>query len=149
MIYDTLEKLEEYRGMLPNLDTLIDWLKQNGLSTLPLGKTVIDGENLFVNVMECETLPAEGRYFETHSRYLDLQTDIEGTEICEVTVGPVREHKPYDEEADCALYEGETTAAVVLGETRFALFLTEEPHRPTVRAAGCDRVKKAVFKIAY
>ena len=119
MIYDTLDNLEEYRGMLPNLDTLI------------------------------ETLPAEGRFFETHSRYIDLQTDIEGAEICEVTLGPVREHKPYDEEADCALYEGETTSAVVLGEDRFALFLTEEPHRPLVRAAGCDKVKKAVFKIAY
>lgn len=149
MIYDTLDNLEEYRGMLPNLDTLIDWLQKNSLSALPEGKTVIDGENLFVNVTASDTLPAAGRYFETHSRYIDLQADIEGTEICEVTLGAVREHKPYDEETDCAFYEGETTSAVVLGEGRFVLFLTEEPHRPLVRAAGCEKVKKAVFKIAY
>ena len=149
MICDTLDNLEEYRGMLPNLDKLIDWLAKNGLGSLPEGKTVIDGEDLFVTVTSCETQPAEGRFFETHSRYVDLQVDIEGTEICEVTLGPVREHTPYDEEADIAFYEGETTCAAVLGEGRFVLFLTEEPHRPAVRAAGCARVKKAVFKLAY
>lgn len=57
--------------------------------------------------------------------------------------------EPYDEEKDFALWNGAASAALVLGEGRFAVFMVEEPHKPAIKAQGCDKVKKAVFKIAY
>lgn len=149
MLYDTLENLNQYTGMFPNLDTAIDFIENTDIAALPLGRTEIDGDNVFVNVMEAEPTPGEGRGFETHSRYMDLQMDLDGTELCEVALGDMEEAESYDEEKDFALWNGATSAALVLGEGRFAVFMVEEPHKPTIKAQGCDKVKKAVFKIAY
>ena len=66
-----------------------------------------------------------------------------------VALGDVEEAEPYDEEKDFALWNGAASAALVLGEGRFAVFMVEEPHKPAIKAQGCDKVKKAVFKIAY
>ena len=139
MLYDTLENLNQYTGLFPNLDKAIDFIEDNDVSALPLGRTEIDGDDVYVTVMEAEPTPGEGRAFETHSRYMDLQMDLEGAELCEVALGDVEEAEPYDEDS----------AALVLGEGRFAVFMVEEPHKPAIKAQGCDKVKKAVFKIAY
>ncbi len=149
MLYDTLENLNQYRGMFENLDKAIDFIENTDLTQLPNGRTEIDGENVYVTVQELETLPAEGRRYETHSRYMDLHTDIEGMELCEVTLGDVTAVQEYSEADDCALWDGNTSAALVLDETRFAVFMVEEAHLPGIRAQGCDKVKKAIFKIAY
>ena len=52
MVTDSLQNLEQYRGLHKNMDTVIDFLKKCDLTALPDGKTVIDGERVFVNVME-------------------------------------------------------------------------------------------------
>ena len=139
MLYDTLENLNQYTGLFPNLDKAIDFIEDNDVSALPLGRTEIDGDDVYVTVMEAEPTPGEGRAFETHSRYMDLQ----------MALGDVEEAEPYDEEKDFALWNGAASAALVLGEGRFAVFMVEEPHKPAIKAQGCDKVKKAVFKIAY
>ena len=110
MLYDTLENLNQYTGLFPNLDKAIDFIEDNDVSALPLGRTEIDGDDVYVTVEEAE---------------------------------------PYDEEKDFALWNGAASAALVLGEGRFAVFMVEEPHKPAIKAQGCDKVKKAVFKIAY
>ena len=55
MICDTLEHLNRYRGFHENLDTAIDYLTAycvgHTLADLPLGRTEVDGENVFINVM--------------------------------------------------------------------------------------------------
>ena len=48
MITDTLANLARYRGLHKNLDTAIDWLASHDVSALPNGRTVIDGEAVFV-----------------------------------------------------------------------------------------------------
>ena len=81
MLYDTLENLNQYTGLFPNLDKAIDFIEDNDVSALPLGRTEIDGDDVYVTVMEAEPTPGEGRAFETHSRYMDLQMDLEGAEL--------------------------------------------------------------------
>ena len=80
MVTDNLENLEQYRGLHKNMDTVIDFLKKCDLAALPDGKTVIDGERVFVNVMEADLREAEGVEYEYHKRYADLQIDISGSE---------------------------------------------------------------------
>ena len=60
MVTDSLQNLEQYRGLHKNMDTVIDFLKKCDLTALPDGKTVIDGERVFVNVMEADLREAEG-----------------------------------------------------------------------------------------
>ena len=148
MIYDRLENLEQYTGLFEPLDTAIQWIGEHDLSELPLGRTEIDGDKVYVVVSECDTRKSEDAHFETHSTYMDLQLDLEGVELFEVSLSDLQEVTPYDEQSDAALYDADLSCASVLGQDRFVIFMTEEAHKPGVRAVGCDRVKKAVFKIA-
>ena len=79
MICDALENLNRYRGLHKNLETAIDYLTAyyvaHDLSDLPLGRTEVDGENVFINVMEAELNPDSAR-LEYHKKYADLQIDL-------------------------------------------------------------------------
>ena len=75
MVTDSLQNLEQYRGLHKNMDTVIDFLKKCDLTALPDGKTVIDGERVFVNVMEADLREAEGAEYEYHKRYADRFRD--------------------------------------------------------------------------
>lgn len=46
MLYDTLENLNQYTGLFPNLDKAIDFIEDNDVSALPLGRTEIDGDDV-------------------------------------------------------------------------------------------------------
>ena len=83
MICDALEHLNRYRGLHRNLDTAIDYLTAyhvaHDLSDLPLGRTEVDGGNVFINVMEADLSPDSTR-LEYHKKYADLQIDLTGGE---------------------------------------------------------------------
>lgn len=147
MLYDRLENLDQYTGLFENLDIAIAWILENDVNALPLGKTTIQGDEVFVNVFEVEPKPEEELDFETHSEYMDLQLDLHGSELFQVALGKLVTKKSYDEEKDCALFSASPSIAGVLGEDRFAVFMVEEAHKPGIRAAGSDKLKKAVFKM--
>ena len=122
MICDALENLNRYRGLHKNLETAIDYLTAyhvaHDLSDLPLGCTEVDGENVFINVMEAGLSPDSAR-LEYHKKYADLQIDLTSPDA----------------------------VSGVLGEGRFVLFFPGELHKPGVARPGCDHVRKAVIKI--
>ena len=70
MICDTLEHLGRYKGLHPNLDTAIDYLLAHDLSALPDGRTEVDGDEVFINVMDADLNPHTG----SHAEYHRLQT---------------------------------------------------------------------------
>lgn len=74
MICDTLEHLTLYQGFHKNLDTAITFLMACDLNTLPLGRTEVDGDTVFINVMDAELHPNEGSHPEYHRIYADLQS---------------------------------------------------------------------------
>ena len=80
MLIDSFDYIACYKGLHPNLDTAIDWLNSHTLDALENGRTIIDGENVFVNVMDADLRDAEGAAFEYHRRYADLQIDLSGGE---------------------------------------------------------------------
>jgi len=105
MVTDSLQNLEQYRGLHKNMDTVIDFLKKCDLTALPDGKTVIDGERVFVNVMEADLREAEGAEYEYHKRYADLQIDISGSEYWEWT-DKAEFTDTFQEASDCGLAAG-------------------------------------------
>ena len=81
MICDTLEHLARYNGLHPNLDTAIDYLLTHDLSALPNGRTEVDGDEVFINVMDAALHPDAGYHPEYHKLYADLQIDITGGDM--------------------------------------------------------------------
>ena len=137
MICDALEHLNRYRGLHRNLDTAIDYLTAyhvaHDLSDLPLGRTEVDGENVFINVMEADLSPDSTR-LEYHKKYADLQIDLTGGEGWGYTTLPGEE-------------SGEFTGCGTLGEGGFVRCSPGELHKPGVARPGCAHVRKVVIKI--
>ncbi len=146
MITDHLHHLSRYQGIHQALDTAIDWLETHELAALPDGRTVIDGEHVFINVMEADLRPAKGADFEYHGEYADLQINLTGSEYWEWTMigEPTQE---FDAEKDVGFMSGTAQVGGILGEGRFALFLPGELHKPSCLQGDCTHVRKAVIKI--
>ena len=146
MICDTLEHLARYNGLHPNLDTAIDYLLTHDLSALPNGRTEVDGDEVFINVMDAALHPDAGYHPEYHKLYADLQIDLTGSEhLGWASEGT--EQGEFDEENDFGLRTGPEHCGMTLGEGRFAVFFPGELHKPSCKTPGCDHVRKAVVKI--
>ena len=145
MIVDSFDYIACYKGLHPNLDKAIDWLNSHTLDALENGKTIIDGENVFVNVMDADLRDADGAAFEYHRRYADLQIDITGGEGWGYTNEPGEEVGEYT--VDCGGQDSASVVSGALGEGRFVLFFPTELHKPGLVQDGCTNVRKAVVKI--
>ena len=148
MICDALENLNRYRGLHKHLETAIDYLTAyyvaHDLSALPLGRTEVDGENVFINVMEAGLNPDSAR-LEYHKKYADLQIDLTGGEGWGYTNEPGEEVGKYT--VDCGFQDSASVVSGALGEGRFVLFFPTELHKPGLVQDGCANVRKAVVKI--
>lgn len=146
MITDTLQNLGRYRGIHPNLDTAIRWLATHDVAALPNGRTDVDGDRVFLNVMDADLRPAGDAVFEVHRCYADLQLDLTGGERWGWADSAAPQGAP-DAQKDIGFLTGPEQAAGVLGGGRFVLFLPGEPHKPSCLAPGCTHLRKAVVKI--
>ena len=131
MIYDTLNNLPNYLGVSDNLDTVIEYIMARDITTLPAGRTRIDGEKAVVTV----------------STVTPLTSDLDGSELFEVSLAELTPTKPTDEAADTTVGTAGTSIAGMLCEGRFALYLAGEPYKSGLKAQGCGKLKKAVFSI--
>ena len=147
MIYDILENLEQYTGLFDNLDTAIEYLAETDLEALPLGRTDIAGDDVYLTVSNVRARPSDEALFETHSDYMDIHIDLEGVELFEIALGALEERTPYDAEKDIAFYNADLSCASVLGPGRFLVVMTEEPHKPAVASAQGTALKKIVVKV--
>ena len=145
MIVDSFDYIACYKGLHPNLDKAIDWLNSHTLDALENGKTIIDGENVFVNVMDADLREADGAAFEYHRRYADLQIDITGGEGWGYATAPGEEVGTFT--GDIGFQNSPDAVTGSLGEGRFVLFFPGELHKPGVARPECTKVRKAVVKI--
>ena len=145
MICDTLDQLHLYKGFHKNLDTAIEFLAAHPLDTLPLGRTEVDGDEVFINVMDADLKPHTGSHAEYHRLYADLQIDLTGGEGWGYTNEPGDEVGEYT--VDCGFQDSASVVSGALGEGRFVLFFPTELHKPGLVQDGCANVRKAVVKI--
>ena len=145
MICDTLQHLTRYKGLCKNLDTAIDYLLTHDPASLPLGRTEVDGEEVFINTMDATLHSDDGYHPEYHKKYADLQLDITGSEGWGYETAPGTEVKPYA--PDIGFQDSPDAVFGTLGGGRFVLFFPGELHKPGVAQPDCKNVRKAVVKI--
>ena len=68
MIYDTLNNLPNYLGVSDNLDTVIEYIMARDITTLPAGRTRIDGEKAVVTVSTVTPLTSDKALFQRHDK---------------------------------------------------------------------------------
>jgi len=148
MIFDKIENLKKYKGLYEHLDAAVSYIENTDLSKLTTGKTVIDGENLYVNVVEGTLQPEENGVYEFHKQYLDLHIDIVGKERIVFTDLETAELvEEYNPDGDYGLRKGESQAECLIDNSSFCICMTEELHMPMMKVSECESIKKAIFKI--
>jgi YhcH/YjgK/YiaL family protein len=116
----------------------------------PEGEFSIHGKDAFYRVMSYPTKPVEECRIEGHREYIDIQFSLDGAEGIDVfSSSGARSVGPYDENNDVEFYGN---ALVPLASTvnlpgYFTLLFPHDQHRPQMRAANAESVKKAVVKL--
>ena len=149
MIYDTLENASVY-PFGPAFEKAIRFVRELD-PAIALGRYELDGDKMYVNVMEYETQDGLPTKYEVHRKYADLQAVITGSETIFVRQAvnlPVE--TPY--KPDCEFLSSDGKAAdvnVQLFPGYFTLLFPQDAHMGKGAAClGKGKVKKLVVKIA-
>jgi YhcH/YjgK/YiaL family protein len=147
MILDTLAAAGRYLRLSPHLAAGFDFLGQNGLEKLSVGRHEIDGDRVFAIVGRDTGKGRAGARLEIHRRYLDIQVALAGDE----SIGwrPLADcHEvdgPFDEARDLGFYVDRPEVWLPLPPGQFMIFFPADAHAPL---AGEGPVHKVVIKVA-
>lgn len=147
MIFGNIKDVEEYGFLEENVLKCLEYAKNNELVDFEKGSHEIEGDNLFVNIVEYKTTIPEERFWEAHRQYLDLHLMLRGPEQIDVNFIDNMEQKEFVEKDDFLPLEGETNSHVVLTEGDFLLCYPKDAHRTAVQVKESVMIKKAIFKI--
>ncbi|MBP3353511.1 MAG: YhcH/YjgK/YiaL family protein [Bacteroidales bacterium] len=146
MIVCAIKDLEKFLGLNKNFTTVIEFLKNNNIEELPIGKTDVDGDNVFISTQEFEGKSKEVAKLETHVKYIDIQMPFSTTEnigwknIYNLNLPT----QPYNENDDIAFFDDEATSYIALQPGECVIFFPEDAHAPGI-ANG--KLRKAVIKV--
>ena len=146
MIVDSLSKLGIYSAVYPRFSTVMGYLAGVDLAAINEGKYEIDGDSIFMTVVDAELKKPENAFLETHDKYIDIQIVISGTE----TFGwkdrdKCKEAKEaYSDRKDIAFFSDKPSAFVTLGAGECIVFFPGDAHAPLI---GDGKVKKCIVKV--
>lgn len=147
MIYTEIENIRHYHGLGKYLDKAIVYLSSHPLDNVQAGHYEIDGDMVYMNVFDYETISEEGAFFEAHKKYADIHMTVTGEEIVGVSDMSKVTVKTFDEEKDLFEVEGPVEYYIKLIPGKALITLPEDAHKVKLAAGNPSAVKKAVIKV--
>lgn len=147
MVFGNIRDLKEYGFLEKDVLKCFAYAKEHDLVSYEKGSHEIDGDDLFVNIVEYETTETENRFWEAHRYYLDLHVMLDGKERIDVNFIDNLEQKEFVEKDDFLPMEGKANGHVVLEKGDFLLCYPKDAHRTAVKVDDSEKIKKAIFKI--
>ena len=77
MIFAKLNSDPQFRSYPKPVRQALRYLREADLLAMPLGRHDIQGDDIFLNLMEMTTHPLEGSHPEVHEKYIDLMRSEE------------------------------------------------------------------------
>ncbi len=114
MIFARLNENESQGILAEGVKKAIEFAKNNDLASFEKGQHVIDGDDLFVNIVEYTTTDPENRFWEAHKDYLDVHVPISGTEQIDLNFLSNLEKGEYQKEGDFQPAQGEKNTSVIM-----------------------------------
>ena len=116
------------------------FLNRDDLGSLALGRVDIDGDAVFANVQEYDTVPAEEK---------QLEFVVSGEEVMQYApLEGLAKVQPFDEDADFGLYcTPERPSSIVLRAGDVAVLAPEDAHKPGCALDAPCCVRKIVVKV--
>ncbi len=147
MIFGNVKNMDEFSFLEESVKECFAYYQNHDLAAYEKGSHKIDGERLFVNVVEYMTTASENRFWEAHKRYLDVHIMLSGQEQIDVNFTGNMQLREYVAEEDFLPVEGEKNASVILKPGDFLVCYPADGHRTAVAAGEPEAVKKAIFKV--
>ena len=153
MIIDFNRNLKNHQYLNTEiLRKAFDFINNAAMST-PDGRYELDGDKFFVNVQSYNTKLLSESKVEVHRKYVDIQTLIDGSELCFVSeVEDLAVISEFDASKDVGFFTfmSDVSDKFILQPGKFAIFFPGEGHMPmvAVNEKSCP-VKKMIVKIDY
>lgn len=147
MIFGNMKNLKEYSFLEEGILECFEYAKTHDLVNYEKGSHPIEGERLFVNIVEYETTSPENRFWEAHRQYLDLHLMLDGSEQIDINFIDNMVQKDFVEKDDFLPLEGDSNCHVILNKDDFLICYPKDGHRTAVAVDEPTVIKKAIFKI--
>ena len=146
MIYTKRKNLERYMGQSAALDTAIRYLLTADLTKLVKGHNEIDGERVFINRFDYQTMPESQAIWEGHIEYADIHVLLSGHEKIGVSDMNSLSETIRKPEADFVGYDGPVKTWFSMTPEDILIVYPEDIHKVKVTDTDSCLVEKACFK---
>ncbi len=152
MIVESIERWKAGQATLPPaIDRALKKATALELATMEPGRYELEGDKIFVLVMDVETGDKETKRPEAHDKYLDIQYVVTGEEVMGYSPYPNQVTITEEDLAkrDIIFYDRAVSETdVFVGSGMFVVFFPYEVHRPCCAVNGKPgKVRKAVIKV--
>ena len=146
MIVDVLANSERIEGLNPYFKVVFDYIKTHDLSSMPVGRIDIDGDNAYLKIEDAKGRKTEEAVYERHDKYIDIQMPLSMPESygwkAQSLLG--EEQAPYDVAGDFTFYRDPVEMVFTLSPGEFVIFFPEDAHAPCI---GEGEIRKMVAKV--
>lgn len=147
MIFGSINYKKTYSDLEENILRCFEYAKENNLAELEKGSYVIDGEDIFVNIVEYETCEKEDRFWEAHKKYIDIHLMLDGEERIDINFIENLMSKDYQEDGDFLPLDGVNSGFIELRKNDFLICYPEDAHMTAIKIKEKQNIKKAIFKV--
>lgn len=147
MIIGNVKNRNEFTYLEQSIQECFDYVKDNDLMQYEKGSHPIDGERMFVNIVEYTTTTPEERFWEAHRDYLDIHVMLRGKEQIDLNFIQNMKQDEYVKKDDFLPLYGEKKCSVVLEDGDFLICYPSDGHRTAVAVDEPETIKKAIFKV--
>lgn len=148
MIFDNIKNRALYEGMNERFAVAFNFIEKVTREGAELGKYELCGSDVFAMVQEYEPKEDSG-VFEAHKKYIDIQYILSGKEYMECAKEENCTLKDaYIEARDIAFYScNGHHVSLDCEDGDFAIFFPHDIHKPGVKLAEGEKVRKIVVKV--
>ena len=149
MVVDTLNNIELYKGLSPDIYAGLKFLA-NADSNIKLGVYPIN-DNVKAIVSSYGTIDEFVRGYESHKHVIDIQYPIEGLERVKWSpIAGMNVNIPYDKAKDRTFYKNPSPQGihVDIGNGIFAIMFPEDGHGPQHKVVSKEVIKKITIKVS-
>ena len=124
----------------------LEYINTHDLNALENGKHIIDSDNIWVTIMDCDMREPEHSRLEVHNEYIDIQIPLSTSEqfgirsrsTCTMPDGE------FNKEKDILFFDDAFEKMITVGIGEVITFSPEDAHAPLI---GEGSIHKAVFKV--
>lgn len=124
----------------------LEYINTHDLNALENGKHIIDSDNIWVTIMDCDMRKPECSRLEVHNEYIDIQIPLSTSEqfgirsrsTCTMPDGE------FNKEKDILFFDDAFEKMITVGIGEVITFSPEDAHAPLI---GEGSIHKAVFKV--